>query len=97
MKSDWWHIVAALPLYFPLALIAILLVGINPYIFQIFLVLLYPVALYQDAKYVRQNSSNWRPGKIRYGLLGVLVVLSAGILSLLVSPYYLYKRRSHLP
>lgn len=69
--------------------------GVNPYIFQLALAIAYPYALSKDANYVRTLKTNWRPGKYRYLGLGLLVFASMGVLSLIISPYYLIKRKKH--
>jgi hypothetical protein len=94
MRSNWWHLVAALPLWILLAGV-LLLVGVDLAIVTIFFALAYPVGLFLDVRYVRATSETWKPNRIVYGTLGVLVLLSMGVLSFLVSPYYLYKRRKH--
>ncbi|WP_380674622.1 hypothetical protein [Salinigranum sp. GCM10025319] len=94
MRSNWWHLVAALPLWILLAGV-LLLVGVDLAIVTIFFALAYPVGLFLDVRYVRATCETWKPNRIVYGALGVLVALSMGVLSFLVSPYYLYKRRKH--
>jgi hypothetical protein len=96
MRDNWWHIIAVLPLYFPLAILFILFTGINPWIFQIVLVLVYPGALYLDVKYVNALEVSWMPSKWIYLGIGLIVMLSLGLLSLIVSPIYLYKRRKYV-
>ncbi|WP_276248504.1 hypothetical protein [Haladaptatus sp. YSMS36] len=71
-------------------------IGVRSTLIQIALVLAYPIGLCLDARYVRQVSDTWKPGKWYYLGLSVLVVVTFGIFSLILSPYYLYKRNKHL-
>ncbi|WP_336361563.1 hypothetical protein [Haladaptatus sp. ZSTT2] len=41
-------------------------------------------------------SQSWNPNKWYYLGLGILVVVTFGLFSLILSPYYLYKRNKHL-
>ena len=91
-RSDWWHILLFMPLAILLGgliggMIGVLLVG--------FTALLYPVAMYKDVRWVRAQDAEWTPGLRQYVLMGVLVLFTAGLLSLILSPYYLYKRRKY--
>lgn len=96
VRDDWWHVVAAMPLYFPIAILCILFLGINPYIFQIALAILFPYSLNKDIKYVSSMNDNWKPNKYVYSFLGIITLLSFGTLSIVVSPYYIYKRKKYI-
>lgn len=98
LRDDYWHVVAVLPA----SLILIMLsaaVGIESgvfYLIQLVLSMLYLLAIVRDARYVRKLGTEWQPSKWWYAFYGVLVLLSLGLYSLFVSPYYLYKRRKYV-
>ncbi len=79
--------------YFPLAVVTILTLGVNPYIFQLLLALLYPIAIWRDMNFMRKTSE-WNPSSGRWVIAGIFVTLTLGIGSLIISPYYMYKRRN---
>lgn len=96
MRDNWWHLVAAMPLYLLFALLLILFTGVNPLLIQILFALAFPFGIILDARYVRAHSDTWHPNLLIYGILGVLTTLSMGVLSVIVAPYYLYRRRNAL-
>jgi len=99
MKDDWWHVILAMPVVIAVELgIAIALGGIPSiaYLVQGLFALLFPIALYQDVKYVGALKNGWRPGRGRYLLAGLLVLVTMGLLSVIVSPYYLRKRSKYV-
>jgi hypothetical protein len=49
-----------------------------------------------DTKYIAANSQSASPGTGVATVLGVLVLLTFGIASYLVTPYHLYRRWKHL-
>lgn len=96
-RDNWWHVVAALPVLLILILLSAA-VGISSSFFhlmQLLFALLYLPAIVWDARYVRLLGTDWQPGKWLYGFCGLLVLLTLGLFSFIVSPYYLYKRRKH--
>lgn len=90
-RDDWWHWVLATPIVILVALFipvkALIWIGS-------LLMLGYPFALWKDLTYLEATDSNWQPNKKLLLVAGILVTLTAGFLSFLVSPYYLYKRRT---
>lgn len=90
MKHDWWHILLVTPFAVPLAG-ALPTIGV---IILIPLILLFPVAIYYDARYVRAANETWEPSRGFAAILGLAVLLTFGILSYIITPYYLYKRHS---
>jgi hypothetical protein len=96
-RIGWWHLIGTIPILV-VFLSAISLTGLESPLFwaiQVFLGVLYVPVLVLDVRYVRQLGTNWQPETWRYVPLGLAVLYSAGFLSLIVSPYYLYKRRKH--
>jgi len=63
-------------------------------IIQFPLALLYPFKIRSDAKYVNESLS-WNPNTTIYTFYGIIVALTLGLASLVVSPYYLYRRNSN--
>lgn len=99
LRDNWWHVVAATPVLLIMILLSILFIGIDFTLFrlmQFIFAVLYLPALIKDARYVRLLDTEWQPGKWWYGLFGLLVLLTLGVLSFIVSPYYLYKRRKYV-
>lgn len=94
MRANWWHLVVALPVWLLVAGV-LLLVGVDLAIVTIFFALAYPVGLFLDVRYVRAHCETWQPNRVVYGALGVVVLVSMGVLSFVVSPYYLCKRKKH--
>lgn len=94
MRSNWWHLVLATPIAVVVGG-AFIGGGIGA-VLSFFFVIPYPYAIRQDAKYVNAQSESAELNIRLYTVLGVLVLVTLGILSYIVSPYYLYKRRSHL-
>lgn len=92
MKNDWWHIIIGTPIVFPLAGI----LGSIGVIILIPMVLLFPIAIYYDSRYVRAANETWQPSRGYAAVLGIAVLLTFGLLSYIISPYYLYKRHNHV-
>lgn len=93
VRADWWQIIALMP-------IAMFLGGLLREIGLIlifFTLILYPIALRNDAKWISGTDSEWKPSANLYTIIGVLVIFSLGLLSFIVSPVYLYRRFKHLP
>lgn len=63
-------------------------------IIQFSLALLYPFKIRSDAKYINEEFDGWSPNIKIYTFYGILVAITFGLASLLVSPYYLYYRKS---
>lgn len=98
VRDNWWHIVAAMPLILILILLSLLFTGIDftlLRILQLIFAILYLPALIWDTRYVRLLNTDWQPNKWWYSVFGFFVMISAGTLSVVVSPYYLYKRRKY--
>lgn len=100
-RDDWWHVVPALPAYVVVHGVLSGATGLAPDHVVLVLpllgfLLLYPVALLGDVRYVRAASGEWQPNRLVYGLLGLVVLATVGLASFLVSPYYLYRRHRHL-
>lgn len=87
-QDNWWHLIALTPVVIPigsqLGTVGIILIA--------GFAASYPVAMYKDAIYVSQTSSKWDPSPRTYASIGLLVMLTFGILSYIVSPIYLYRR-----
>jgi len=84
----------------PVFLVLVLIFGIigirsplGQAIIQFPLALLYPFKLRSDTKYVNESLS-WNPNTTLYTFYGLIVMLTLGLASLVVSPYYLYHRNS---
>lgn len=56
----------------------------------------FPVALYMDARVVSKADYEWKPDPVVYGLLGVLQFVVTPLIGLLVALYYLFRRHEHL-
>lgn len=93
VRNDWWHIFAVLPAWLFIAVILNGAVGGLLSIVQLILAFIYPIAIWKDGTYLRQIEHGWIPNRYKALFGGLLVALSMGLLSLVVSPYYLYKRR----
>lgn len=92
MRDDWWHVILATPF---LVVIGGLVGGYVGGMLVVISALLYPVAMRGDAKYVSETAESAGPNVRLATVLGVLVLLTLGLLSVVVSPYYLYRRRSY--
>lgn len=94
MRSNWWHLVLATPIAVIVG--SVVIGGEIGAVLSFFFVVPYPYAIRQDAKYLNASAESDRLSVRFYTVLGILVLLTVGILSYVVSPYYLYKRRSFL-
>lgn len=94
MRSNWWHLVLATPIAVVVG--GAFIGGEIGALLSLFFVIPYPYAIRQDAKYVNAHSGTDEMNIRIQTALGVLVLVTIGILSYVVSPYYLYKRRSYL-
>lgn len=94
MRDNWWHLVLATPIAVIVG--GTIIGGEIGALLSFFFVIPYPYAIRQDAKYVNATSSSDGLSVRLYTLLGVLVLVSVGILSYIVSPVYIYQRRSEL-
>lgn len=93
MRDNWWHLVAFTPLGFVLGGI------IGGYVGGLIVlasILPYPFAIHWDAKYVNEQTADSGLNVWISTLLGVLVVVTIGLLSFVVTPYYVYRRRTVL-
>ncbi len=45
---------------------------------------------------MRLLGTDWQPNKWLYGFYGSLVLLTLGLFSFIISPYYLYQRRKYV-
>lgn len=91
VRDDWWHILALTPIALPIGA----QIGSIGSLFIIAFVLVYPISLYKDSSYVNQTFSEWHPNPWIYAGIGLLVMLTLGILSYIVSPIYLYRRHKY--
>lgn len=91
VRDDWWQVLVLTPIAVPVGT----QLGSIGLVFAFVTVLAYPLALYKDARYVGSVSPTWAPSPRLYAVVGLLVVATAGILSYVVSPVYLYRRREH--
>lgn len=57
---------------------------------------MFPVALYMDARIVSKANYEWKPDPLVYGLLGVAQFVVTPFIGLLVALYYLFQRHEHL-
>lgn len=89
-RDNWWHVVAATPL----STLAVGLIGgwIGTMLFLPFW-LLWPVACWFDGGYVRAATGGSTPSRRLTVVAGLLGFLSIGLLTWVIAPYYLYKRR----
>lgn len=94
MRDNWWHLVLATPIAVIVG--GAIIGGTIGALLSFFFVIPSPYAIRQDAKYVNANSGTDEMNIRIRTTLGILVLLTIGILSYIVSPYYLYKRRSYL-
>ena len=97
-RISWWHLIGATPALV-VALSAISFTGLESPLFwaaQVFAGVLYLPVLLLDARQVRLLDTEWQPKTWRYVLLGLGVLYTAGFFSLVLSPYYLYKRRKYV-
>lgn len=92
MRDDWWHVVLATPF---LVVAGGLIGGYIGVMLVLLSALLYPVAMRGDAKYVSETAASGGPNVRLATVLGIIVLLTLGLLSLVVSPYYLYRRRAY--
>lgn len=94
MRDNWWHLILATPIAVIVG--GAVIGGEIGALLSFFFVIPYPYAIRKDAKYVNTNSDSEGLNVRLYTVLGILVLLTIGILSYIVSPVYLYKRRSKL-
>lgn len=97
MEEDAPRTLIALPAFLVFVLIFALIGIRSPLIqalVQIPFALLYPFKIRSDAKHVHGESNGWSPNVNLYTFYGVLVAITLGVASLVVSPYYLYRRGS---
>lgn len=95
MRADYWRIVAATPI----ALIMSSIVFGGGWITGLVVILFsvaYIYALRRDAQYVQTRAGAAWPNVRLYTVFGFITLLTFGVLSYLLSPYYLYKRRKVL-
>lgn len=93
VRDDWWHTI----LFLPIAMvIGIPLPGFIQAMLFFPILLLYPIAMRKDAQWVTGTSSNWNPSANKYTILGVLVFVTFGLLSFIISPIYMYRRKKHV-
>lgn len=89
-RDNWWHVILAAP---PSTL-AVQLVGELGVLLFLPFWFLYPIAFWLDGKYLRAVDETAAPGS-RFSLAaGLLGFLSLGLLTWVISPYYLYKRHA---
>jgi len=97
MNEDTPRTLTVLPAFLVLVLIAAA-IGIRSPLLQLVvqlpLALLYPFKLRSDAKHIHEEGNGWRPNITLYTIYGVLVAVTLGVASLVVSPYYIYRRKS---
>lgn len=91
VRDDWWHLLLLTPIAVPVGF----QFGTVGAVFALATILAYPLALYKDSVYVTSVASGWRPNPRLYGIVGLLVLCTAGLLSYVVSPVYLYRRHKH--
>lgn len=60
------------------------------------LAVLFPVALYFDARAVSKANVDWHPDPLLYGLLGLLQLIVTPLIGFFISIYYLYQRHEHV-
>lgn len=60
------------------------------------LLVMFPIALYMDARAVGDADVGWSPDPLLYGLLGLLQLVVTPIIGLVVAVYYLYRRHEHV-
>jgi hypothetical protein len=60
------------------------------------LAVLFPVALYFDARAVSEADVDWHPDPLLYGLLGLLQLIVTPLIGFFISIYYLYQRHEHV-
>lgn len=74
-----------------IALVAgVIFIGLLFVLLAIFVML--PVALYFDAREIRDASIDWKPDPLVYALIAALQFLVTPLVGLIVSVYYLYRR-----
>lgn len=96
MEKDAPYTLILLPVFLLIVLIVAVIGFRSPLVqvlVQIPLALIYPFKLRSDAKHVSKRNSGWKPNVTLYTLYGILVAITLGTLSLVVSPYYLYRRK----
>lgn len=93
MRDNWWHLVAFTPFGFVLGG---LIGGYVGGLIVLASILPYPFAIHWDATYVNEQTVDGGPNVWVSTILGVLVVATVGLLSFVVTPYYIYRRRSAL-
>jgi hypothetical protein len=93
VRENWWHLVAFAPVA---VVVGGAVGGAVGAMLIMFSILPYPLAMRWDTKYIAANSQSASPGTGVATVLGVLVLLTFGIASYLVTPYHLYRRWKHL-
>lgn len=91
-RKSWWMMIAGMPVFLVVYAIVFADDLQSLAVFSSVLHVLYIVALYSDAKYLNQYDLSWNPSPTKWALVGVLNWLVAGLLTILISPFYLYKR-----
>ena len=89
--------IIALPAFLIVVLVAGVLGVRSPLgqaLIQFPLALIYPIKLRSDVKHVNKYESSWKPSTNLYTFYGIVVAITLGMASLIVSPYYLYRRKS---
>ena len=90
--STWWRAVAATPLLLCGSFLFARQTGTFPWLPYWLTIAIYSTAVLLDIRYVNQCTTGWRPKKLVWvGLLGMNFV-TAGALTFLLTPYYVYKR-----
>lgn len=127
VESNWWYWVAAVPVYFLVALVGGVLAAIvfifagvldivglgglasvSTFIlfggvatlfglFGVVIAIVFPIAIYVDARAIESAGKAWTPDPVLWGLLAVVAVLVTNfIISVPLALYYLYKRHEAL-
>lgn len=127
VESNWWYWIAAVPIYFLVALVggaltavlflfagildvvglgglasisALVVFGGAAALFGLVgvaIAIVFPVAMYIDARAIESVGEEWTPDPVLWGLLAVVAVLVTNfIVSVPLALYYLYKRHEAL-
>lgn len=87
-SSQWWHIIVITP--FAVGIGAGLIGGGIGTLTAICFILTYPVAIFYDVKHLNRNGSN--KNTTLWVISGILSLVTFGILSYIITPYYMLKR-----
>jgi hypothetical protein len=87
VRDDWWQVL----LLTPIAVIIGGMIDVIGVFLMIGFAIAYPIALYKDSIYVSQTS-DWEPNPRLYAVIGLVVMVTFGLLSYIISPIYIFLR-----